>query len=134
MRPRLARRGELPAFVGPTVGPKSFNAAPARSPGRTSTASFSVSTGCWGFNAAPARSPGRTSTAISPRAALGVLQCGPGSLAGENKASRQFAETFEKMLQCGPGSLAGENPGIGLKALHVHDASMRPRLARRGEP
>src|SRR5579884_1362190 len=65
MRPRLARRGEL---LGPTVGPTkagSFNAAPARSPGRTMAVLWIRRPGSVRFNAAPARSPGRTTRVVT---------------------------------------------------------------------
>src|SRR5579884_118909 len=92
MRPRLARRGE-PNDATTVV-------ATTRS-----------------FNAAPARTPGRTSTRVKARRDVDMLQCGPGSLAGENPTLTGGSQQsgFTK-LQCGPGSLAGEN-SAGLRAL-----------------
>src|SRR5579884_3933226 len=93
----------------------------------------------------------------TPDAELFTLQCGPGSLAGENARSttipRNCARCFNaaparspgrtwrllltapniESLQCGPGSLAGENRSTAGNRCHSWEASMRPRLARRGE-
>src|SRR5579884_4214011 len=84
MRPRLARRGEPNDATTVVATTRSFNAAPARSPGRTST--------------------------------------------------RVKARRDVDMLQCGPGSLAGENVNSYSTDFSLGEASMRPRLARRGEP
>src|SRR5579884_3184245 len=44
-----------------------------------------------------------------------------------------FPQSTLQRLQCGPGSLAGENLTAIRRALGCRLASMRPRLARRGE-
>src|SRR5579884_1423797 len=62
-----------------------------------------------------------------------MLQCGPGSLAGENRLTN-IASYDQNGLQCGPGSLAGENLCGANPWWPRRGASMRPRLARRGEP
>src|SRR5579884_414449 len=108
MRPRLARRGEpgvIHAFILLSL---CFNAAPARSPGRTVDLS-PVPCLLHRFNAAPARSPGRTRAVLledaqtMPASMRPRLACRgePVELSGDGGA--------EEELQCGPGSLAGEN-------------------------
>src|SRR5579884_341145 len=109
MRPRLARRGEPRITSRKTTPALSFNAAPARSPGRTDELHAQPTPNLW-------------------------LQCGPGSLAGENFFSLCRRALAGSKLQCGPGSLAGENAMPTSCPIRPLRASMRPRLARRGEP
>src|SRR5579884_1481129 len=107
MRPRLARRGELCILGRLRRWLKSFNAAPARSPGRTKDVSKVVLV---------------AAASMRPRLAR----------RGERrKSSSSFS--WRKTLQCGPGSLAGENPWHRSNTARWQRASMRPRLARRGE-
>ena len=89
-------------------GGKSFNAATARSPWRTRNTDqpFRYRDCC--FNAATARSPWRT------------------------PIRRLFGRATLR-LQCGHGSLAVENDRQPDRRLDPQQASMRPRLARRGE-
>src|SRR5579884_4067 len=160
MRPRLARRGEPPwsrtslsnskplqCGPGSLAGenhrdgnknrllPYSFNAAPARSPGRTKARRLlPLPPKC--FNAAPARSPGRTQTArLLParrlQASMRPRLARRGELHHLIPQEDIFCGGFK--LQCGPGSLAGENRFVQKRTSRNQYASMRPRLARRGE-
>src|SRR5579884_3366763 len=182
MRPRLARRGELLFVVQARVGGVKASMRPRLARRGERDADELPDTSSQGFNAAPARSPGRTTEAGNGTLQAALLQCGPGSLAGENcsivsalsprtsasmrprlarrgelravgVALRQMARfnaaparspgrtgslaarlRRRGELQCGPGSLAGENFAAANATTTGTRASMRPRLARRGEP
>src|SRR5579884_4112922 len=108
MRPRLARRGELIFPVFFSKRRQSFNAAPARSPGRTDMLSCSRSSD-W------------------------RLQCGPGSLAGENIERHCFLESLSRRFNAAPARSPGRTFRWRIGAESAKFASMRPRLARRGE-
>src|SRR5438309_2181265 len=60
------------------------------------------------FNAAPARSPGVTEKVLQDISCEVYLQCGPGSLAGDDLAGFTGVRRTTS-LQCGPGSLAGDD-------------------------
>src|SRR5579884_1173993 len=108
MRPRLARRGELVSLLLSSLTVKSLQCGPGSLAGENSASVCLESSSGRSFNAAPARSPGRTNISSLFLEAATKLQCGPGSLAGENRHA--FVQPVERLA-----------------------ASMRPRLARRGE-
>src|SRR5579884_4152206 len=92
-------------------------------------------TDCNCFNAAPARSPGRTF--VCPDGQEEGFACASMRPRLARRGELLFVPTAKKRaspaLQCGPGSLAGENRGTNEGCRLSREASMRPRLARRGE-
>ncbi len=184
MRPRPEGRGELRRHISQSGiaarlqcghGPKavenslttlevdcdgrSFNAATARRPWRTSEGRSKGGSGC-SFNAATARRPWRTRLGIGavicvPPASMRPRPEGRGerAAAGPTRRGRRPASMRPRpegrgelldfvgnsrhkftVLQCGHGPKAVENDLVQRAACEPAEASMRPRPEGRGEP
>ena len=143
---------------GRSSAPPGFNAATAFGPWRTAS---SVDGGGWAvsFNAATAFGPWRTNarlagsdlvprfnaaTAFGPwrtwlplpceRSDYGKFCFNAATAFGPWRTERGLLQLGHGGLQCGHGSLAVENDLHGRGPRRAIGASMRPRLARRGEP
>src|SRR5260370_15802047 len=87
MRPRLARRGgHAKGRLERTFMPW-LQCGPGSLAGEDAVTLDADLSNVTGFNAAPARSPGRTTASTGDNLKILKLQCGPGSLAGEDSAT-----------------------------------------------
>src|SRR5262249_11757985 len=127
IRDELLACTEDPVAMAGTAGPQ--EAKIPRTPPHSHHAESKL-VGAWlglvSFNAAPARSPGRAAS-VSPRASApdAALSAGEDLAAG-------LADPAEMLLQCRPGSVAGEDQEAIEHRATRFASSMRPRLARWG--